>query len=509
MLIEPDSVVDFEIVFGLVAPIGTDLGAVCSTLSDQLRMYTYEAETIRLSQLLDIEPGKETPESYKERMDAGDAIRKQANSGDAVAALAIAKILELRGEVRDVRRAWILRTLKHDEEIDLLRAIYGARFVLIGVNQPKHLRTEQLKDKFKGGRSAKKNLDAQISALVERDEMDDSSEFGQRVRETYSKADYFLDLERDIAEEVSRLIGLMFAQPFLTPTRDEVGMAHAHTASLRSSDAGRQVGAVITSTAGDILCVGTNEVPKYGGGEYWTGDEPDSRDFSKGTDFNRREMMRVLAEMLDTLAQEGHLNSDLFTSSSDERLKNVWSASKRSLKSTRMMSLIEFGRIVHAEMSALMFAARSNVSVCDATLYTTAFPCHMCMRLIISAGITRVVYVDPYPKSMAFDMYADAISEDPRIPDRVHIDSFNGASWTIYHRVFEDHNRKKDDYGQFIQHAKPGSRFLLAENDPLKRAAVLENQASSALSKRSKMSADAGKLYSNTPSNEENNEHQE
>jgi len=501
MLIDPNSVLDFEVIFGIVAPLGTDLDAVCTALSDHLGMYSYESETIRLSQLFSESEGRESTESYSERMDAGDAFRKQANSGDAVAALAIGKLLALRGETRDHRKAWILRTLKHDEEIDLMRAIFGARFVLIGVHQAKHLRIQQLRDRLKG--SSTKNLESEISTLVERDEMDDTSEFGQRVRETYSKADYFLDLNRNVRDEVARLLGLVFGQPFLTPTRDEVGMAHAHTASLRSSDAGRQVGAVITSQEGDILCVGTNEVPKFGGGEYWSGDDPDDRDFVKGTDFNRREMMRVLGEIIDVLAAEGHLNEDLIAASGDARLSSVWQASRRSLKSTRMMSLIEFGRIVHAEMSALMFAARSNVNVQGATLYTTAFPCHMCTRLIVSSGISRVVYVDPYPKSLAFDMFGDAITDDARIKNRVHMDSFNGASWSIYHRLFEAHNRKKDDFGSFIEQPKPGSRFLLAEDDPLKRSSVLENEVVLALRSRTGVTDAPGTLGSNTPSKKE------
>jgi deoxycytidylate deaminase len=508
VLIEPYSVVDFEVVFGLVAPIGTDLDAVCAELSDQLRIYDYSSDTIRLSQLLDLGEGKDTVESYIERMDAGDAIREQAKSGDAVAALAIAKMLELRGEVRDERKAWILRTLKHDEEIDLLRAIFGARFVLIGVHQAKHSRTQQLRDKLKGGRGGRKSLDSDISALVDRDEMDETSEYGQRVRETYSKSDYFLDLERDISDEAARLLGLMFGQPFLTPTKDEVAMAHAHTASLRSADSGRQVGAAIAASSGEVICVGANEVPKFGGGEYWSGDDPDSRDFAKGVDFNRREMMRGLGELLDVLAEEGHLSTELREQTTDDRLHAVWGGSKRSLRSTRMMSLIEFGRVVHAEMSAITFAARSNVSVLGATLYTTAFPCHMCMRLIISAGIARVVYVDPYPKSMAFEMYPDAITDDPRIEGRVHMDSFNGASWSIYHRVFADHNRKKDDFGKFVLPEKTGSRFLLADDDPLKRASILENQVSSALQKKVKMSAGSDTNDSNIDSNGENDDQQ-
>jgi hypothetical protein len=72
-------------------------------------------------------------------------------------------------------------------------------------------------------------------------------------------------------------------------------------------------------------------------------------------------------------------------------------------------------------MSALMSAARVGVSVRDATLYCTTFPCHNCAKHIAAAGIARVLFVEPYPKSKAVRLHADAItlvgetSDEPRL----------------------------------------------------------------------------------------------
>jgi hypothetical protein len=52
---------------------------------------------------------------------------------------------------------------------------------------------------------------------------------------------------------------------------------------------------------------------------------------------------------------------------------------------------------------------RTGTSVKGGTLYTTTFPCHNCTRHIIAAGITRVVYIEPYPKSRAVNLHGDAI----------------------------------------------------------------------------------------------------
>ena len=53
---------------------------------------------------------------------------------------------------------------------------------------------------------------------------------------------------------------------------------------------------------------------------------------------------------------------------------------------------------------------RASQPTAGTTLYTTTFPCHNCTRHIVAAGISRVVYVKPYPKSLAFQLHYDSIS---------------------------------------------------------------------------------------------------
>ena len=52
---------------------------------------------------------------------------------------------------------------------------------------------------------------------------------------------------------------------------------------------------------------------------------------------------------------------------------------------------------IHAEQNALIQAAKLGVSVEGATLYCTHQPCTICTKLIINAGISRIVYKYPYP----------------------------------------------------------------------------------------------------------------
>lgn len=55
-----------------------------------------------------------------------------------------------------------------------------------------------------------------------------------------------------------------------------------------------------------------------------------------------------------------------------------------------------FPYVLHAEANAITKIARSNNSSQGATLYVTSSPCIECAKLIIQAGIKRVVYGEPY-----------------------------------------------------------------------------------------------------------------
>ena len=123
------------------------------------------------------------------------------------------------------------------------------------------------------------------------------------------------------------------------------------------------------------------------------------------------------------------------------------------LSGTRAASIIEFGRIVHAEMSAITEAARRGLSVKNATLYCTTFPCHVCARHIIASGIRKVVYIEPYPKSMAQRLYKGAldVDHDPDADNNaVEFRAFVGVSPRRYMEFFEMTPRK-DSRGHVVE----------------------------------------------------------
>ena len=62
----------------------------------------------------------------------------------------------------------------------------------------------------------------------------------------------------------------------------------------------------------------------------------------------------------------------------------------------------------HAEQNAIIQAAKLGVSIDGATLYCTHQPCGVCAKMIINAGIARVVYKNGYPDDFALEMFREA-----------------------------------------------------------------------------------------------------
>ncbi|MEI6602731.1 MAG: dCMP deaminase family protein [Clostridia bacterium] len=68
----------------------------------------------------------------------------------------------------------------------------------------------------------------------------------------------------------------------------------------------------------------------------------------------------------------------------------------------------ELCRAIHAEQNALVQAAYSGTSVKDAVMYITTQPCSLCAKMLINAGISKVIFRGEYPDEMAMDMLKEA-----------------------------------------------------------------------------------------------------
>jgi len=68
----------------------------------------------------------------------------------------------------------------------------------------------------------------------------------------------------------------------------------------------------------------------------------------------------------------------------------------------------ELCRGLHAEQNALIQAAIYGVSVKGATLYCTHYPCSLCAKMLINAGVVKVVVAEEYPDELARQFFAEA-----------------------------------------------------------------------------------------------------
>ena len=68
----------------------------------------------------------------------------------------------------------------------------------------------------------------------------------------------------------------------------------------------------------------------------------------------------------------------------------------------------EFCYAVHAEQNAIIQAAKLGSSIEGATLYCTHQPCVLCAKMIVNAGIKRVVYEEGYPDDFALQIFSEA-----------------------------------------------------------------------------------------------------
>ena len=68
----------------------------------------------------------------------------------------------------------------------------------------------------------------------------------------------------------------------------------------------------------------------------------------------------------------------------------------------------ELCRGLHAEQNAIVQAALHGVGIAGSTIYCTHQPCSACTKMIINAGIRRIVYEYPYPDELSRDLLAEA-----------------------------------------------------------------------------------------------------
>jgi deoxycytidylate deaminase len=316
---------------------------------------------------------------------------------------------------------------------------------IFGVFAPDALRQQRLID---GGA-----VTGDVKQVIERD-LGEAGTFGQMTRKVFSLSDFFVCNDQkteELRRKLRRYLDIIFSVNIHTPTRSEAAMYDADAAGSASACMSRQVGASIVSASGELIAVGWNDVPKFGGGLYteddqavWDGQsiqDGDHHCFKWGggichNEISRKSIMEGIVKRITSspLLKRGTTAEDV----------------REALKGTDVDDLIEYSRSIHAEMEAILSVAREGRhSLVGATLYSTVYPCHNCARHIVAAGIKMVVYIHPYSKSKAVKLHHDAITEDPSAIGKVVFRQYDGVAPHNYLRSFRAARDRKEG-GMFI-----------------------------------------------------------
>lgn len=415
---------DSELIIGLVGAVGTELDGITKIISDRLKNFNYDTEIVKVSSDVISEIGtvgksKNEYGRISALMNEGNRLRETAKDNSILSMAIAAKINEIRsksssdGQVVPLpRKAIIIDSLKHPREVQRLRDIYTNGFFLMGIYTDEKQRFEYLTKELKMAGD-------EAQDLIKRDD-NEAEDYGQHTRDTFHLSDFFLSYGHDhdkCKKEVWRILDLIFGKPYITPTFDEFAMFMAFSSSLRSADLSRQVGAVVAKDK-NIVATGANDVPKAFGGLYWPEfdvdsnsivDSADGRDYMREFDSNAFEKKRIIEEIIAKVPDEH---------------KNEF---QTYLEESGIKDITEYGRVVHAEMEALLACARNSIGTLEGTMYCTTFPCHNCAKHIIASGIKRVVYVEPFPKSKAFQFHSDSITSNKSVKENVLFEPFVGV----------------------------------------------------------------------------------
>jgi deoxycytidylate deaminase len=456
---------DSEVIVGVVGRIGVEIDKLITIVEDTAASLDYKVEHIKLTKFIPRIGGlprvyeQPVEKKYNSYITFCNRLRERTHVKDVMALLAILKIqdhrkMELGSQKIPAKRTlYIVDQLKRPEEVKLLRLVYGPLFVQVSCHAPLEKRKSHLLQRILEGHKSSKLYEqwsAEADKLIKRDDSEDSESCGQRVAETFPLADLIVDTSNvQSAKELTvRFFRAFFGDLTVSPSIKEYGMNLATNAAFRSIDLSRQVGAAILTKNGEVIALGCNEVPKAGGGTYWTGDKGDTRDYAKGYDYNTNRKRGMLIDVVMRLKQMKLLSRNISDLGEQEIEEKLFGKGMETIKDAQILDTSEYGRPLHGEMCALMDAARLGHAVKDQVLYVTTFPCHNCAKHIVGSGLSEVYYLQPYAKSEASLLYPDSISTDTDGMPEGHIPfrQFTGITPRRYFQFFEK-ERLKDSEG--------------------------------------------------------------
>lgn len=460
-----------EVVLGIVSQLGSDRKAFIDLLKQHLDVLDIEFEKIKITdQFIKIRAQKKDEnlsESFETFMKMQICSQLRLDYSNAILMKWVIDAIK-RKRVNHAGKVvlYVIDQLKHEDEYHLLSHVYGLNYIQVSLFSHEAIRDSNIKAKFKCDVNKKSNLINHMKnfsivnttiteeyadkffnkwiteynsevlrdaahQLLEKDFKDNDKKFsdagtGQRISKLFHLSHYFFNLDNlvdDLDREITKFVNLLIGENRDYPTQDEFGMCIAYQASVRSNFPNlTHIGASIISDGGEVLSVGSIRAPSPSANTTIH----DENKISDGYRFYKNK----LKDWDDFLA------------------KNIKNKNNKMLDEVRkyIADSLDFHPCTHAEIAALLDAAKIGISVYKATMYTTTFPCHLCAKDIVSSGIRRVVYLEAYPKSKNKELYPYNISIDCRKQsdgEKVPFCFYSGVGPKRYYHVYSLDNKRK------------------------------------------------------------------
>ena len=274
-------------------------------------------------------------------------------------------------------------------------------------------------------------------ALIDKEEysardLDDAATFSvQDIQGCLQRSDlYISNPQQDdlvsrfavLANQVVRFVSLMKHPGLVAPTHVERCMQLAYTAKLNSGCISRQVGAAITDKNFSIQAIGWNDVP-YGQvpcnlrdrEDHLKGSDRSAFSEYERTDKNFIARMQAKQARYIPIKKTGRTASYCFKDEYNDL------TGKKNQVHTRSL---------HAEENAfLQISKYGGRGIQGGMLFTTASPCELCSKKAYQLGISRIIYIDPYPGIAVSHILHGGVHNPELI-------LFSGAIGRAFHRLY-------------------------------------------------------------------------
>ncbi len=370
-----------------------------------------------------------TKQQRKVLQDEGNKLRESDNA--YIARKVHEQIKEDENQEQDI----VIDSIRNPAEVSYLSAAF-LNFYLLALDASSDIRWLRKESDYEG------DLD-QFQEDDRRDKGDYEPKHGQQTESCVYLSDVVIDNENQFGYRqdwdlffyrIKQYVDLMRTPGYRNPTYKELYMHMAYAVSLKSSCNKRQVGVIIVSAGvrqavsplrpqdeieSYVLATGYNDVPINERACSELGGRSNPKFCSK--DDHEEKALRAMKYCpgCGTKLQLPKGELSLFRCSKcKKRLPRDYMAGR----------LLDLCRSVHAEEAAILQAAKlGSSSLKGMVLYTTTFPCLLCCKSIINAGISKIVYREPYPMDESVKMLRNC---------GVELEKYEGVNAWAFNKMF-------------------------------------------------------------------------